>query len=272
MRQIIFTLITATLFILNLKAEDTLIAKLIGLEKAFYSSNSSAEKTAIAYQKFNFLIFNNILNEQCVLEIDRIDAHHLTITEQKNFFWNSTIISFVNNINSKAIYFFERYQESNLDSSNEALLLSSLIHSDYNSEKSKKSLLELSKRDTVFNCLICLSRDNSLNEKNKKVKIVSSAIIPGLGMMLNGNILKGLTSTALKTSSIILINHLILNKSYINALGWGFSLWLKFYTGNLKLTEKLIDEKQNNIYRKKSEQCKNNWIRILNFYPLKFKH
>ena len=86
MRQIIFTLITATLFILNLKAEDTLIAKLIGLEKAFYSSNSSAEKTAIAYHKLNFLIFNNILNEQCVLEIDRIDAHHLTITEQNNFF------------------------------------------------------------------------------------------------------------------------------------------------------------------------------------------
>jgi len=272
MRQIIFTFITATLFILNLNAEDSLITKLISLEKSYFLSDSNYEKTLIAYQKFNLLILNNVQDEQSILEIDRIEYDYLLSSEQIKFFWNAALINFLNDKKIKAIHFFERYQEISLDSSNEMLLLSALIYSDFNHLKSTVSLVELSKRDTVFKCLSCLQKDEYANEKNKKLKIISSAFIPGLGMILNGDVIKGLTSTALNASSIILINYLILNQSYINALSWGFSLGLKFYTGNLKLTESLIDKKQNKKLKMESVYCKNKWQIILDNYPLKFKY
>jgi len=272
MRQIIFTFITATLFILNLNAEDSLITKLISLEKSYFLSDSNYEKTLIAYQKFNLLILNNVQDEQSILEIDRIEYDYLLSSEQIKFFWNAALINFLNDKKIKAIHFFERYQEISLDSSNEMLLLSALIYSDFNHIKSTVSLVELSKRDTVFKCLSCLQKDEYANEKSKKLKIISSAFIPGLGMILNGDVIKGLTSTALNASSIILINYLILNQSYINALSWGFSLGLKFYTGNLKLTESLIDKKQNKKLKMESVYCKNKWQIILDNYPLKFKY
>jgi TM2 domain-containing membrane protein YozV len=241
------------------------------LEKNYFTSTNNQEKTLIAFQKLNLLLLNNIQDEQSIIEIDRIESEYLSSSDQLIFFWNASLINYINKNNSKAVYWFERYQESSMDSSNETFLLSALIYSDYNSEKFNVSLVELAKRDSIFNCLSCLKKEKKSNEKNKKIKIISSSIIPGLGMMLNGDVIKGITSTVLNASSIVLTNYLILNKSYFNALGWGFSLWLKFYTGNLKLTEKLIDKKQNNKLNEELNHCKIYWMKLLENYPIKIK-
>jgi hypothetical protein len=271
MRQIIFILLTITIFIPNLRAEDSLVFKLISLEKVYFTSKSNHEKTLIAFQKLKLLLLNNYLDEKCITEIDRIEEDYLPNFEKENFLWNASLINYINKNNSKAVYWFERYQEYTLDSSIESLLFSSLVYSELNNKKSIISLNQLAKTDTSFNCLFCLNDEEYSNNKNKRIKIISSAIFPGLGMILNGNIIKGLTSTLLNTSSILFVIYSLKNKSYINAPGWGISFLQKFYTGNLKLTEKLIEEKQNIKYINKSNQCRKSWVKILENYPLKIK-
>jgi hypothetical protein len=271
MHRIIFTLISVILFILNLRGEDTIVAKLLSLEKIYYSTNNDSIKTTIALQKFNYLISYGLSNNQKKIELNRVEPTYLNTTRQRDFFWNASLVFLTAEEFSKSIYYYERYNEISKDTSEISLLLAALIYAKIQPDKANDAIANLSKKDSVFNCLNCLTEMIFEKKNYKKEKIICSAFIPGLGSMLNGNLLKGFTSTVLNTASITFVNYLVLNACYFNTLGWGVSLFLKFYVGNLHLTEKLIDIKSQNVISEKIKSCELSFSNVFSRYTIAYK-
>ena len=281
MHRIIFIFFTAIAFINKANAEDSIVSKLLRLEKSYFSSADEKEKSAIAYEKLKIKLADSRYSDELMNEVERIDPEFLTTESQIIFYWNTSIVYYLKNDFYKSIYYIEKYLESISNKSINALLFYYLLLTKINLEKSKiihDELIEkvatennlAQQNDSIFACLSCLSEINQVSLLNKKGKLISSAFIPGSGLIMNGNVLKGIKTTFINGLSATFIYYLIKKENYINALGWGFSMWLKFYSGNLKLTERSIDEKRNRIISKKAQECEKKLARILSIYPINY--
>ena len=271
MLRIIFIWIWGILYTLNLPAQTPLNSRLLGLEQAFYVSKNDTQKAKLVHEKITLLIQEQITDERTLKEIKRIDFTKLPDSLLPAFYWNAALVSYFNKENNYALSFISKYEGLQTDTSLQFYLLKTLITSKYDTAIAISSLTKIKKLDSSFICLNCLIAIDNFELKGKKFLIISSAVVPGLGSMLNGNVFKGFTSLALSTSTIILTYYLLKNKCYVNAAGWGLSFGLKFYIGNIKLTEKLVNNREG---RKKSEltkNCKLAWTEVFNKYPLLLK-
>jgi hypothetical protein len=59
---------------------------------------------------------------------------------------------------------------------------------------------------------------------------------------------------------------------YINAALWGTGLGLKFYTGNIRLTEKVFREKELKQKNKLATLCELKLEKVLEKYPVNLKY
>lgn len=139
--------------------------------------------------------------------------------------------------------FIDNYFLLSNDSSANAALLSVLIHSGTDTNRVAKETIFLKSKDSSTSCLSCLNQLIKYERKAKKRFVIASRIIPGLGSIANGNILKGTVSLALTATIAAGIYTLIANNLYANAFLWGFPTAMKFYNGQIRLTKKLFDQK-----------------------------
>lgn len=245
---------------------------LLMLEKKIYASHSDMERNGYYLEKFNLYISNKIYSADAVQAAKRVDSDLLKdSTRQCSFLWNSAIISHLNEEKYLASYYIDRYRIVSGDSSIQTFLLTSVINNGFDSVAVSNAVRNLNIYDKKFGSLICMNKIYEYNRKHKILYSVASAIVPGSGSMLNGNIGKGMSSLAFSSASAYGVYALLQNNLYLNAVFLGTGVALKFYIGNIKLTSKLVEEKE--LFKKNAlaADCKCVLNNLSSEYPLEFR-
>ncbi|MDP2385866.1 MAG: hypothetical protein Q8M29_05825 [Bacteroidota bacterium] len=271
MVRIIYIWILVTVCTLKLFSQDSLSSELLRLEHKIYLCKNDTVKTEYIYDKLNCLLRSGITGSQTLNEINRIDYLLLNDSVLPEFYWNAAVILYINKESTSAYHYVSKYEDFKADSSIEFLLLKTLIVSKIDTALASSTLKKLGQYDSGFSCLSCLVEINNYELKGKKLLVNASAILPGLGSMLNGNVLKGFTSLALTGSSVLLSYYLLQNKCYFNFVGLGVTFGYKFYTGNIRLTNKLVNEKEGRKKTELTKKCELSYKNILVKYPLLLK-
>lgn len=246
-------------------------SKLVKLEKEYFDSKNEMVKNQILVKKVNEYILNNSISKEVLSEVKRINYSLLPAEEQTSFLWNASLISFLNRDTYYSLHFISKYTSSSSDTSTECKLLKFLIYANYDTVISSRLIQELALVHSDFLCLDCLHKINNYELKNKRFIKNSSFFIPGLGMMLTGDIRKGTTSLAINTATVISIGWLFHARLFINMATWGSNLITKFYVGNNRLTTKLIAQKEAKNKKKLASTCELSTSSLLANYPLNFK-
>ncbi len=268
LQRIILTLILL-LFFEKLSSQNLYSDSLLYFEtEIFYSVVDSVELKKI--QKIDFILKSDSLYGQILNEIRRVNFNSLPETIKSRFLWNASLISYMNDTPDLAFLYWKKYQSISLDTSIECQLIGYLTSSERDTSINRHLYSRLAKNDSLF-IKFEAELNKSIKLKGNNLKKVSSFIVPGSGLIINGNIGKGLVSLSLNTGIILLVRYLILSNAWGNSILWGTNLIGKFYLGNYRLTLKEIEIK--NLYKKRMRTEKSAHILndILGKYPLNLK-
>jgi hypothetical protein len=252
--------------------KEELEQQLLVLEHQIFLSKSEGEKVEFCFQKMQLYIAANNYSSSALAEGKRVDYTALRdSSSQKKYLWNAALLAYLNHDFNFSVHYYSAYQKLFNDSSIEGVLLGVLINSSMDSVSLNAPVAYLSHLDPQFNALLCLKEASAYSRRNEGLFVAASAIIPGSGSMLNGNVAKGTTSLLLNAASVTGITLLAQNGLYANAVIWGMMVGLKFYTGNILLTKSLFEQKEMRIKNKLAENCELIVKDILKDYPLYFK-
>ncbi len=255
-----------------LLSQNTLSDSLLYYEYAYYKSNNDTSKQKILLKKIDLYLTKNITHREVFNEIKRVNLNYLYDKKIKtNFLWNAITISYLNNETDNARYFLAEYSNLKPDSSMAFNLLSILVNKYTDTSDVNKRIKYLSGIDTVFKGLNCFCDIVNYNRKHLNFYLISSAIIPGSGTAMNGYILEGVLSLAIMAGSVYGIIKLVQYGLYINAVLWSTGVGLKFYTGNIKLTEQTFYKAEINKKNKLTIICELKLKNVLNKYPITLK-
>lgn len=269
MRKTIIILII--LFTKNSYAQQAFADTLLSYEKQIFGCSNDQEKNDLLLKKFNTLLKHHISNERTLNELYRINPELIRdSSEKRDFYWNASLLCFLNNDLNNANVFLNR-SNNLIGMSKENLILSMMINSNFDTIRVTHDLTELQKLDPSYSCMSCLNDLVRYTKKHKLFYSISSALVPGSGSMMLGYIIKGLISTSMVAGSAYLLYTLFTEQLYINSFVWGAGLTFKFYIGNIKLTEKLFDQKENKIRNKKAVKCEEKLSILLQKDKIDFK-
>jgi hypothetical protein len=223
-------------------------------------------------KKINLYLNANLWNEEVLAEVKRVRPRLIADSlVRAHFFWNAAWLSYLNSDDAGAVYHLRKYSEISSDTSLEFYLASVLIHKNTDTTLFQKHLQLLVKHDTLFRSLNCFMEVYSYNRKHLNWYLLSSALVPGLGTSLNGYPLKGFVSLALSASSVYGVVKLVEYGLYINAVLWGTGVGMKFYTGNIRLTEASFYKAESSKKQKLASSCELLLETVLKKYPLNLK-
>ena len=255
---------------IRINAQNALLDSLLYYEHIFFKATSDSIKQRAIIKKINLYIKRGKVGPEVFSEIKRVSLNGMNFNKS-GFLWNAIIISYLNEENDYADYFLNEYKLLNADSSIHYNFLATLVYLKQDSALFKGKLNYLCTKDTVFCSLSCLQDVIYYDKKNLKKYILASALVPGSGTILLGKVAKGLISTVIFAGSVVGIVALIQYGLYVNAALWSTGVGLKFYTGNIKLTQKTFEEKEKSKKNKLSNECKLILIKIMQKYPLTLK-
>jgi hypothetical protein len=244
--------------------------QLMEMEKSIFLAKDSASKHELLVQKIQYLIESDSIDQKLQREIERVDPNYLSDSLREIFTWNAMLVSFFNKEISLTVYYIESFEKLSNEPSTGFLALKYLTYLEYDSSVAYQIQPILIAKDSIFLGLSCIEEIKEYEIRHKKFKQFAS-IVPGFGMMLNGNVGKGLISMSLNTATIFAISYLIKGNLIVNSIGWGTNLVTKFYLGNVNLTRKLIDKKELTQKNKLAQTCELKMEEIFNKYPLEFR-
>lgn len=255
---------------MSVKAQSTILDSLLYYEHIYFKATSDSVKQSAILKKISLYLRNGNTGPEVFNEMKRVSLN-TNCFNKSNFLWNAAIISYLNEEGDYADYFFEEYRLLNKDSSMNYNFLAALIYYKQDTALFLEKLHYLCKKDTLFYSMNCLMNVTYYYKKNLKKYILASCILPGSGTILLGKLAMGLLSTAIFAGSVVGIVALIQHRLYINAVLWSTGVGLKFYTGNLKLTQKTFEDKEQIEKNKLSNECKFILRKIAQKYPLTLK-
>ncbi|MFN8230345.1 MAG: hypothetical protein U0V03_05420 [Bacteroidia bacterium] len=269
MKRIYFITIILVLSNICSFAQTNKVDSLLLFEKQLFFTRNTAQQDCILFYKYEYAL--KIKNYQNAYQSYlRLEKRNFRI-KKEDYYWNNTLICLDNFNFTSATQNFNIYK-LNFDSlSLNSNLLGYLTYVNYDSTQAKYYYQKLIKLDSNLACLNCFYK--LINNKYKKGKgyMITSGIVPGSGLIAMGKPLKGLTSLALVGGSVFGIYSLIQNNLYLNALSWGLNFGLKFYVGQIKLTNKEYLKKQEKLKRKLNKKCKSNYNSVLKKYFFDYK-
>jgi hypothetical protein len=272
MRQIIFNLIAIVACILKASAQDQLSEELLALEQKAFACKSSTEENALLLQKFNcYLKYNAVTGSAALNEMNRIDPALVEAPQRKIFLWNACLVAHLNNDYNSAKNYLNRYLELAADTSVADAVAGILIYNIEDTAKVRTWIQFSLKKDSSVNCLSCVNEVAAYKRKGKKFFSLMSGLIPGMGSILNGNVVKGVVSLVLCATIGGGVYLLAANKLYINAIFTAFPWFGKFYKGQIRLTKKLFGQKEQKRKKALADKCQAQLKIILDKYPLSFK-
>ena len=271
MRQIICLIGLIFLCINSLLSQESLDSKLLKLEEKIYEEINDTIVTDLLIEKVNLLMLEESYDNRILSEIKRVNTNLISDSIKSVFLWNASLISYLNNETYTSLFYFNLYQNLEIDSSTENTLLNFLINTGYNDTKADFYINELIHKDSLFNSLICFKEVQKYELKHKKMYGVLGMILPGSGLIANHEYRKGITSMGLNTATVFAITWFAKQNLYLNMFGWGSNLITKFYIGGLNLTEKTVLFREANKKEKLATNCELQLKNILEKYPLKMK-
>lgn len=245
--------------------------QLLALEEKYFAATGEKEKAMLCREKLLCYIHAGNYAHEAVNDLKRIDYRLLPDSLQQDFLWNAALFSCLAKEPRYAMNYVARYKELSGDTSANYYLLELFAFSDFDTARVTQIVKQLSLKSADFNCLDCMNKVAAYGPKHMKAYVTASAIVPGSGSMLNGNVLKGASSLLFNAATGYMIYRLLSNRLYINAVGWGLGLGLKFYTGNIRLTQKLVNEKALKKKNKLAADCELKFSEVLRRYPLEFR-
>lgn len=251
------------------KAQTSKNDSLMKLEYGYYMASGDTAKNAFLYKKIKLHMRAGNTDSIAMREFKRIRPSLLSDPQQKKeILWNGAIVSYLHNEFNYAQNFMNGYEQLTGDTSVPFRLLNVLIHKYNDSTLVNRNIHLLLKTDSSFACLSCFAELSRYKRKHHDLSILSSAIVPGSGTMANGRVIKGMVSLALTAGSVYGVVRLAEAGLYLNAALWGSGLGLKFYVGNLNLTDKTFYEKENKHRQKMATACEENLKKLLQKYPI----
>lgn len=245
---------------------------LLQYELAYYQAHDDTVAQTYLVRKVNHYLRNRISDAVVFKEICRVKTGLLANNQStQSFLWNAAMISYLNHENDRAAFYLNSYYEMSADSSFSHDLLSYLIYKYRDSVRTKASLEHLVKHDAVFSSLSCFMEVGAYEKKHLNRYLISSAILPGSGSMMTGYVVRGFISLTLVAGSVYGVMKLVEYGLYANAVLWGGGVGLKFYTGNIKLTEQLFFKSEARKKNKLATECELKLTEILDRYPLSLK-
>lgn len=270
------TIIVIILFrcISFLHAQSVTDSLLFELEMKIYKETNHTAKTELLLQKLSiYFNQNNIANQQVLNELERVEWALIKDTSiLSSFFWNSSLAYFLNEKYQLAINSFNHYEEViKNDTSIDAYFFKALITINVDSVKFNECLKSCIQKDSSFIDMRCFYDVVNYEKKYRNAYLVSSAVIPGSGMLMLGKPRQGFTSLIINSASAYAVYALIQSNLYVNSIFWGIMLAQKFYVGGIKLTNKLFDEKEMKKQFQLSTNCRTSLDKLLLKYPLNFR-
>lgn len=272
MLRIIIILIWIASFINSVSAQTEFDKQLLAIEQHVFESKNDTVKASLCLQKFNLYVStNNYYSAAALNEVKRIDFLLLSDSAKEKFLWNAGLLFYLHKEQRSAMYYIQQYKSLSKDSSMNCFLLELLSAANYDTLSVSTILKKASIKTVDFTCLNCLNEIVVYQRKGENRYLFASAIVPGLGSAINGNVGKGFVSLSLNSLIAYVMYYMLHENLYLNAFGWGLSFGIKFYTGNLRLTEKLFFEKEAKTKNKLAKNCELKLKEVLNKYPLLFK-
>ena len=266
-------LIILFLFTNNLRSQQNTDSLLFDLEKQIFVSSNDTSSAYLISQKINIYLKLGKFDSLLLNEIERMNYHLLKDTLKiSNFLWNASLMNYFNKKYDSALSYFNQYQYfAKQDTSLQAQLLNALILMNSKKVQLNRKLTELSLKDSLFSDIQCFRDVVEYEKKGEVLYGLSSAIIPGSGMIALGKPRQGITSLILNSASAFAVYSLAKSNLYFNSVTWGLLLAQKFYGGGIKLTDKLFIEKQEKRRYQLSLDCQEKIKVLLKKYPIKVK-
>ncbi|MBA3663688.1 MAG: hypothetical protein H0W61_05715 [Bacteroidetes bacterium] len=242
---------------------------LLDLEYAYFKTTDEFKKQELLLKKIACYLKQNNTEGKVFSEVKRVKPEKINDNSQRSaYLWNATVIAYLNNETDYARFYMSEYIIQTKDSSVTCDLLYILVNKYTGIDAVNQKIEQLAQKDSLFRELTCFADIASYSRKHINRYLIASAILPGSGTMMNGYVLKGLISLALTAGSVYGVIKLIEYGLYINAVLWGTGVGLKFYTGNIKLTEQTFYKAEERKKNKLTTDCELKLKTILSKYPL----
>jgi hypothetical protein len=242
---------------------------LLGFEERIFRANKDAVDL-IKLEKINYMINADSTKGHILSELKRVNYSLLPDSLRVNALWNAALIAYLNKEMDLSFLYWSKYNTLTNDTSTQSILLGYLTSENLNKTINRSLYAKLISCDSQF-----VQFDDELHKsidlKGNTFKKVSSLLLPGSGLLINGNIGKGLLSMSLNTGTFFFVRFLISNNAWVNSVLWGSNLVGKFYLGGYRLTSKEIDNKERRKQKMRAETSAHLLTSILVKYPLSLR-
>jgi hypothetical protein len=272
MRAIIIIFIIQAACIKITVSQPAIEKQLLDMEMEIYTTADKKVQNYLLEKKFALYISQNKFTTDAFKQGRRVDYRLLSEPQiQKRHLWNTALLAQMLNEHNISRHYYNLYQDMYPDTCTESLLLKFFIHNTYDTIIMNEAIIQLIEKDPRFEALKCYKNVLDFEPNSNLFYVVSSAIIPGSGNLMIGNFSRGLSSLALNSATVLGVRYLILSNMYVNALFWGTGFGLKFYAGNIRLTEVAHQEKSLKKHARLARNCENSFNDVLKDYQLEFK-
>jgi hypothetical protein len=255
----------------TLGAQVALDRELLHLEKQIFKSPNDTVAASLRLAKFDMLL-THARYEEALLTANEIESKLISDSlERTEFLWNASLLFFLNGQLNKADFYHRRYNEETRDTSLADLEMRTLIASQMDTAQFARDIDSLMKIDSCFGAMRCYSHLVEHESGNSSFYVIASAILPGSGMIAAGYPMKGLTAMGLTAGSIWAISQLLQHALYINATAYFLLAGVRFYIGNLTLTDSLYHRRQEKRIAKEASMCKQHFDDLMKKYPIRFR-
>ena len=183
-------LLILTIHINFIFSQSTFDNDLLLLENKIFNSPYDTIATIYSIEKLDLYIKNKDYGIEALQQVKRIDHEKIQdSTARANYLWNATLMAHFNDDKIYASNYLSNYFTFSKDTGIKANLLSILINNRYDTSSISKSIEQLTRYNHHFDSLTCINKIYAYELKHKKRYTIASWIVPGLGNILNGEVL-----------------------------------------------------------------------------------
>lgn len=244
---------------------------LLQKEYAFFYAKNDTLKQVYLIDKLRLHMKNNSLGKTAFDEVKRVRVNALPDSLKAAFFWDASVLAYLNHEEDYSLSFLKKYTSFTRDTSVKVAVFTYLISYSTPSDVSTTNWQKIVETDTSLACLKCLEEVEAYQAKHKKFKTTMALLLPGSGLMLNGNVGSGFISLALNAATFFALRFTIQQQLWLNTFLWGTNLGGKFYLGGFKLTSNKVMNKEALQRKKLATTCELHVLSVLERYPLTFK-
>lgn len=184
--------------------------------------------------------------------------------------WNASLVSKLNGDFEYANIYFDQYLEATLDSNDNCIILGFLIKSE--NDSSVFNVFEKQYvKDSSLACLSCLNSVRGFKMKRKGAYVKVSYLFPGLGTMMTGDFYNGFGSILTVGGSGVGMYYLLSNNLYYGSAIWGYLLFWRFYTGNVRLAKTKVSDLEKKKRGKQAYDCQQKIKELLKNNQIDFR-